>query len=42
MDRVYTDYGVFAPGPDGLRVHRSYGVDADDLGAVLGMDMHDA
>ncbi|MEV5459762.1 3-oxoacid CoA-transferase subunit B [Streptomyces cellulosae] len=37
--RVYTDHGVFEPGPDGVKVLETYGVTVADLRDRLGVDL---
>ncbi len=37
VDRVYTDYGVFAPGESGLSVLRTYSMPSDELIDLLGL-----
>ncbi|MGA5795693.1 3-oxoacid CoA-transferase subunit B [Streptomyces cellulosae] len=37
--RVYTDHGVFEPGPDGVKVLETYGVTVADLRGRLGVDL---
>ncbi|MCQ4210896.1 3-oxoacid CoA-transferase subunit B [Streptomyces longispororuber] len=39
VSRVYTDHGVFEPGPDGVRVLETYGTTADTLGERLGVGL---
>lgn len=36
---VYTDYGVFAPGPDGVRVLETYGITVAELRKRLAVDL---
>ncbi|MGW3917537.1 CoA-transferase [Streptomyces sp. NPDC005070] len=36
---VFTDYGVFEPGPDGLRVRETYGITVAELGERFGIDL---
>ncbi|MFD5122215.1 3-oxoacid CoA-transferase subunit B [Streptomyces sp. NPDC058385] len=36
---VYTDYGVFEIGPEGLRVRETYGITMAELGERLGVDL---
>ncbi|MGW8793480.1 3-oxoacid CoA-transferase subunit B [Streptomyces althioticus] len=37
--RVYTDHGVFEPGPDGVKVLETYGVTVAELRDRLGVDL---
>ncbi|MFF5799087.1 3-oxoacid CoA-transferase subunit B [Streptomyces albogriseolus] len=37
--RVYTDHGVFEPGPDGVKVLETYGVSLAELRDRLGVDL---
>ncbi|MGW4027363.1 hypothetical protein ACWEEL_39445, partial [Streptomyces sp. NPDC005009] len=39
VHRVYTDHGVFAPGPDGVRVLETYGITAARLRERLDVDL---
>ena len=39
VHRVYTDHGVFATGPDGLRILETYGVTAAELGERLSVEL---
>ncbi|MDX3086666.1 MULTISPECIES: 3-oxoacid CoA-transferase subunit B [Streptomyces] len=39
VGRVYTDHGVFAPGPDGLRVLETYGTTVAELRERLSADL---
>ncbi|MFD6420997.1 3-oxoacid CoA-transferase subunit B [Streptomyces sp. NPDC060198] len=39
VHRVYTDHGVFEPGPDGVRVLETYGVSLAELRERLGVDL---
>ncbi|MFH8449515.1 3-oxoacid CoA-transferase subunit B [Streptomyces fungicidicus] len=39
VHRVYTDHGVFATGPDGVRVLETYGVTAAELGERLSVEL---
>jgi 3-oxoadipate CoA-transferase beta subunit len=40
VSRIYTDFGVFAVGPDGVCVIASYGISVDDLRGRLAMTLH--
>jgi 3-oxoadipate CoA-transferase beta subunit len=40
VSRIYTDFGVFAVYPDGVRVVASYGISVDDLRERLAMTLH--
>jgi 3-oxoadipate CoA-transferase beta subunit len=40
VSRIYTDFGVFAVRPDGVRVVVSYGISVDDLRERLAMTLH--
>lgn len=39
VDLVYTDHGVFAPGPDGVRVLETYGITFEQLREHLAVDL---
>jgi 3-oxoadipate CoA-transferase beta subunit len=36
---VYTDHGIFAPGPDGVRVLETYGITVAQLRERLSVDL---
>ena len=40
VSRVYTEYGVFATGPDGVRVLSTYGITADELQDRMPVELH--
>ncbi|WP_285572730.1 3-oxoacid CoA-transferase subunit B [Streptomyces sp. RTGN2] len=39
VSRVYTDYGVFVPGPDGVRVLETHGATVEELRELLAVDL---
>jgi 3-oxoadipate CoA-transferase beta subunit len=40
VSRVYTEYGVFASGPDGVRVLSTAGITAEELQARIPVELH--
>jgi 3-oxoadipate CoA-transferase beta subunit len=40
VSRVYTEYGVFATGLDGVRVLASYGITVEELQARIPAELH--